>query len=77
MLELDTAADCLNVLRRAGSQKQRSLFYRDIRPYLLAEEVSFKCDGVCKIIIFEIMCRAQRIDSIFNYHVILISSGFS
>lgn len=52
VFELDTAADCLNVLRRAGSQKQRSLFHRDIRPYLLAEEISFKCDGVCKIVIY-------------------------
>ncbi|XP_024882748.1 pre-rRNA-processing protein TSR1 homolog [Temnothorax curvispinosus] len=44
VLELDTAADCLNMLRRAGSQKQRSLFYKDIRPYLLAEKVSYECD---------------------------------
>lgn len=57
VLELDTAADCLNVLWRAGSQKQRDLFYRDIRPHLLAEEVSFKCDEVCKIIIFKIVCK--------------------
>lgn len=58
VLELDTAADCLNVLRRAGSQKQKSLFYRDIRPYLLAEQVSFKCDEVCKTMIFKIICCA-------------------
>lgn len=44
VIELDTANDCLNMLRRAGSQKHKSLFYKDIRPHLLAEEVSFKCD---------------------------------
>ncbi|XP_028046224.1 pre-rRNA-processing protein TSR1 homolog isoform X2 [Monomorium pharaonis] len=44
VFELDTVADCLNVLRRAGSQKQKSLFYKDIRPYLLAEEISFECE---------------------------------
>ncbi|KAL0126341.1 hypothetical protein PUN28_005023 [Cardiocondyla obscurior] len=45
VLELDTSMDCLNMLRRAGSQKQRNLFYKDVRPYLLAEQVSFECDG--------------------------------
>ncbi|KYM82080.1 Pre-rRNA-processing protein TSR1 like protein [Atta colombica] len=44
VFELDTTADCLNMLRHAGLQKQRSLFYKDIRPYLLAEEVYFECD---------------------------------
>lgn len=44
VFELDTTADCLNMLRRAGSQKQKSLFYKDIRPHLLAEEVSFESD---------------------------------
>ncbi|XP_029169697.1 pre-rRNA-processing protein TSR1 homolog [Nylanderia fulva] len=44
VLELDTADDCLNMLRRAGSQKQRSVFYKNMRPHLLAEEFSFKCN---------------------------------
>ncbi|XP_025073225.1 pre-rRNA-processing protein TSR1 homolog isoform X2 [Pogonomyrmex barbatus] len=44
VLELDTTADCLNMFRRAGSQKQKNLFYRDIRSYLLAEQVSFESD---------------------------------
>ncbi|XP_011867459.1 PREDICTED: pre-rRNA-processing protein TSR1 homolog [Vollenhovia emeryi] len=44
VLELDSATDCLNMLRRAGSQKQTSLFYKDMRPYLLAEQASFECD---------------------------------
>lgn len=44
VFELDTAADCLNILRRAGTQKQRSVFYRNKRPHLLAEKFSFKCD---------------------------------
>lgn len=55
VFELDTTIDCLNMLRHAGLQKQRSLFYKDIRPYLLAEEVSFECDGVCKIHIYKIV----------------------
>ncbi|XP_032663678.1 pre-rRNA-processing protein TSR1 homolog [Odontomachus brunneus] len=45
VFELDTAADCINILRRAGSQKERSIFYRNKRPHLLAEKLSFKCDG--------------------------------
>ncbi|CAL1681354.1 unnamed protein product [Lasius platythorax] len=44
VLELDTADDCLNMLRRVGSQKQRNVFYKNIRPHLLAEEFSFKCN---------------------------------
>ncbi|EFN66374.1 Pre-rRNA-processing protein TSR1-like protein [Camponotus floridanus] len=44
VLELDTVDDCLNMLRRAGSQKQRNVFYKNIRPYLLAEEISFECN---------------------------------
>ncbi|XP_012214435.2 pre-rRNA-processing protein TSR1 homolog [Linepithema humile] len=44
VFELDTSTDCLNVLRRAGSQKQRNVFYKDKRPHILAEEFSFDCD---------------------------------
>ncbi|XP_072758198.1 pre-rRNA-processing protein TSR1 homolog [Anoplolepis gracilipes] len=44
VLELDTINDCLNMLRRVGSQKQRNVFYKNIRPYLLAEEISFECN---------------------------------
>ncbi|EFN82312.1 pre-rRNA-processing protein TSR1 homolog [Harpegnathos saltator] len=44
VFELDTEADCLNILCRAGSQKQRNIFYRNKRPHLLAEKFSFKCD---------------------------------
>ncbi|XP_014487842.1 PREDICTED: pre-rRNA-processing protein TSR1 homolog [Dinoponera quadriceps] len=45
IFELNTAADCLNILRRAASQKQRSVVYRDKRPHLLAEKFSFKNNG--------------------------------
>jgi len=62
VLELDTTADCLNMLRRAGTQKQRNLFYKNIRPYLLAEEVSFECDGVCKIKNFYLKLCNYRLD---------------
>ncbi|KAM0733978.1 Pre-rRNA-processing protein TSR1-like protein [Formica fusca] len=44
VLELDTVDDCLNILRRVGSQKQRNVFYKNIRPHLLAEEISFECN---------------------------------
>ncbi|KYN00316.1 Pre-rRNA-processing protein TSR1 like protein [Cyphomyrmex costatus] len=44
VFELDTTADCLNMLRHVGLQKQRNLFYKDIRPHLLVEEVSFESD---------------------------------
>lgn len=44
VLELDTANDSLNMLRRVGSQKQRSIFYKNMRPHLLAEEFSFVCN---------------------------------
>lgn len=42
--ELDTASDYLNMLRRAGAQKQRSIFYRNIRPHLLVEKSAFQHD---------------------------------
>ncbi|XP_018392805.1 PREDICTED: pre-rRNA-processing protein TSR1 homolog, partial [Cyphomyrmex costatus] len=32
------------MLRHVGLQKQRNLFYKDIRPHLLVEEVSFESD---------------------------------
>lgn len=47
VFELDTADDCLNMLRRVGSQKQRNIFYKSIRPHLLAEEISFESNEVC------------------------------
>lgn len=47
VFDLDTPIDCLNILRRTGLQKQRSVFYRNKRPYLVAEKLSFKCDKVC------------------------------
>ncbi|XP_050441280.1 pre-rRNA-processing protein TSR1 homolog [Adelges cooleyi] len=39
--KLDTCTDILNILRRIGSQKKRSITYRDKRAHLLAEELSF------------------------------------
>ncbi|XP_076236065.1 tsr1 ribosome assembly factor isoform X2 [Calliopsis andreniformis] len=44
ILQLDTSVDALNVLRRVGSQKQRTVSYRNKRPYLLAEEIKYKAN---------------------------------
>ncbi|XP_068985544.1 pre-rRNA-processing protein TSR1 homolog [Bombus flavifrons] len=44
VLQLDTPTDAFNVLRRVGTQKQRTVSYRDKRPHLLAEEIKFKCN---------------------------------
>ncbi|KAJ8680319.1 hypothetical protein QAD02_016106 [Eretmocerus hayati] len=44
IMTLDKSLDGLNVLRRAGSQKQRSVYYRNRRSYLLAENVKFNLD---------------------------------
>lgn len=41
-MTIDKPADGLNVLRRAGSQKQRNVIYRNKRSYLMAENVKFK-----------------------------------
>ncbi|XP_012255079.2 pre-rRNA-processing protein TSR1 homolog isoform X2 [Athalia rosae] len=42
VMPLEKTIDALNVLRRLGLQKRRSLSYRDNRPHLLAENVTFK-----------------------------------
>lgn len=47
IFELDTVNDCLNVLRRAGTQKQKTIFYRDIRSHLLADDIVFESNEVC------------------------------
>ncbi|XP_033185375.1 tsr1 ribosome assembly factor [Bombus vancouverensis nearcticus] len=44
VLQLDTPTDAFNVLRRVGTQKQRTVSYRDKRAHLLAEEIKFKCN---------------------------------
>ena len=38
---LDNSSDALNILRRAGSQKQKEVFYRNKRSFLLAEDLTF------------------------------------
>lgn len=38
---LDKSVDALNVLRRAGSQKQKNVFYRSKRSYLIAEKLKY------------------------------------
>lgn len=54
VLQLDTTTDAFNVLRRVGTQKQRTVSYRDKRAHLLAEEIKFKCNevGIDVIIIY-------------------------
>lgn len=44
IFHLDTSTDAFNVLRRVGSQKQRTVSYRNKRAHLLAEEIKFKCN---------------------------------
>ncbi|XP_050307223.1 pre-rRNA-processing protein TSR1 homolog [Anthonomus grandis grandis] len=41
LMVLDKNADAINILRRIGDQKRKSVFYRDRRPYLYGEEVEF------------------------------------
>lgn len=41
ILQLDTSLDALNILRRIGSQKQKNVFFRSRRPYVLAEKLKF------------------------------------
>ncbi|KAL2720052.1 pre-rRNA-processing protein TSR1 [Vespula squamosa] len=41
VFHLDTSIDSLNILRRAGTQKQRTVSYKAKRPYLLAEDLKF------------------------------------
>ncbi|KAL7293972.1 hypothetical protein TKK_0012551 [Trichogramma kaykai] len=48
IMPLDKPADALNILRRAGSQKQRSVAYKNKRSYLLAEDVKFNLDEKSK-----------------------------
>ena len=40
---LDKPMDALNILRRAGCQKQRDVTYRDKRACLLGESLKFTC----------------------------------
>jgi hypothetical protein len=42
---LSRSADGLAILRRTGSQKQRSIKHRDIRPHLLAEVADYTPDA--------------------------------
>ncbi|KAK9294994.1 hypothetical protein QLX08_010567 [Tetragonisca angustula] len=44
IFQLDTPTEAFNVLRRVGTQKQRSVSYRNKRAHLLAEEIKFKCN---------------------------------
>ncbi|XP_046833169.1 pre-rRNA-processing protein TSR1 homolog [Vespa crabro] len=42
VFHFDKPIDSLNILRRAGTQKQRTVSYKAKRPYLLAEDLKFK-----------------------------------
>ena len=39
---LDKQQDALLLLRQIGAQKQRPVFFRDQRPHLMAEKVSYE-----------------------------------
>lgn len=41
VMTLNSDVDALNILRHAGSQKQRNIIYRNKRSYLLGENVKF------------------------------------
>lgn len=41
---LDSNAHGLNLLRKIGNQKQKSVFYRDRRPHLYGEEIEYVPD---------------------------------
>ncbi|XP_018570304.1 pre-rRNA-processing protein TSR1 homolog [Anoplophora glabripennis] len=41
VMVLDKNVDGVNILRRIGNQKRKSILYRDRRPHLLAEEVEY------------------------------------
>lgn len=45
VMTLDKNVDGVNLLRRIGNQKRKSVLYRDKRPHLLAEEVEFVPDN--------------------------------
>lgn len=42
---LDKNTDALNILRKIGNQKRRSVLYRDRRPHMLAENVEYVPDS--------------------------------
>ncbi|XP_011306293.1 pre-rRNA-processing protein TSR1 homolog [Fopius arisanus] len=42
---LDKPVDALNLLRKAGAQKQRAVAYRNRRPHLIAEKLKFTSSG--------------------------------
>lgn len=44
VMTLDKNTDGVNILRRVGNQKRKSVLYRDRRPHLLAEEVEYVPD---------------------------------
>lgn len=50
VFQLDEPSDALNILRRAGSQKQRNVSYTTKRAHLLAEEFKFQDDEVYKFV---------------------------
>ena len=44
LINLEKISDGLTIFRKIGSQKQRSIFFRDKRPHLVAEEAHFDND---------------------------------
>lgn len=45
ILVLDKNVDGVNVLRKIGNQKQKSVLYRDHRPHLFGEEIEYVPDS--------------------------------
>lgn len=49
LMVLDKNTDGVNLFRRIGNQKQKSVFYRDHRPHMYAEHVEYVPDSQGKL----------------------------
>lgn len=45
LMVLDKNSDAVNILRRIGEQKRKSVLYRDRRPHLLGEQLEYIPDN--------------------------------
>lgn len=45
VMVLDKNTDAINVIRRIGNQKRKSILYRDRRPHLYGEEIEYTPDS--------------------------------
>lgn len=45
VISLDKESDAINLIRKIGNQKRRSVLYRDRRPHLLGEQIEYVSDA--------------------------------